>query len=104
TAFGSWGSATMQAAITKHVPAHRVGELLGAIGLLHALGRVLAPILFNGLYALTVKTFPQAIFVLLASLMATVMIASVIIRPHGEWPVFFFPRSSSVSDSPSSVS
>ncbi|KAH9985752.1 MFS general substrate transporter [Xylariaceae sp. FL0662B] len=59
TTFGGLASATIASAITKHVPGERVGSLLGATGLLHALGRIFAPTLFNGLYAGTVETFPQ---------------------------------------------
>lgn len=84
TAFGGLGSATIQSAITKHVPPERVGQLLGAIGQLHALSRVFAPLLFNGLYAATVKRFPQAFFVLLSVLFLFVLLASFLIRPHGE--------------------
>lgn len=87
TAFGGLGSATVQAAITKHVPSEQVGQLLGAIGLLHALSRVLAPIALNGLYYGTVDTFPQAIFVMLASLFGCALLGSTLVRPHGEsWP------------------
>ncbi|KAI2468939.1 MFS general substrate transporter [Annulohypoxylon bovei var. microspora] len=82
TAFGGLASATVQSAITKHVPAERVGSLLGAIGLLHALGRIFAPALFNGLYAGTIETFPQAFFVLLASLFGLVVLGSFFVRPH----------------------
>ncbi|OTB06232.1 hypothetical protein M426DRAFT_318978 [Hypoxylon sp. CI-4A] len=82
TAFGGLASATIQSAITKHVPAERVGSLLGAIGLLHALGRVFAPALFNGVYAGTVETFPQAFFVLLASLFGLSVVGSFFVRPH----------------------
>ncbi|KAJ2906355.1 hypothetical protein MKZ38_002071 [Zalerion maritima] len=82
TAFGGIGSATIQASVTKHVPPQRVGQLLGAMGLLHAIARVVAPILFNGLYAATVKTFPQAFFVLLLSLLGAAFLASLLMRPH----------------------
>jgi len=85
TAFGGLGSATIQAALTKHVPAERVGQLLGAVGLLHALSRVLAPMAFNGLYYMTIETFPQAIFVLLGSLFVVSLVASFLIKPHGEF-------------------
>ncbi|KAF7545121.1 hypothetical protein G7Z17_g9421 [Cylindrodendrum hubeiense] len=85
TAFGGLGSATSQAIITKHVPAHRVGQLLGAIGMLHALARVLGPILFNGLYAVTVAVFPQAIFVLLAVTFGVALAASFVLKPHVYW-------------------
>ncbi|KAI1073680.1 MFS general substrate transporter [Whalleya microplaca] len=82
TAFGGLASATVGSAITKHVPGERVGSLLGATGLLHALGRVFAPTLFNGLYAGTVETFPQAFFVLLASLFGLAVCGSFLVRPH----------------------
>ncbi|CAK7220951.1 hypothetical protein SCUCBS95973_004331 [Sporothrix curviconia] len=64
TAFGGLGSATIQSSLTKHVPPDRVGQLLGAIGLLHSVSRIFAPLIFNGLYAATVGSYPQAIFVL----------------------------------------
>lgn len=83
TAFGGLGSATIQAALSKHVPAERVGQLLGGIGLLHSLTRVVAPILFNGIYAATVKIYPQAFFVMLSTLFSMVFIASWFLRPHG---------------------
>lgn len=79
---GGLGGAVIQSAITKHVPAERVGSLLGALGLLHALGRVLAPMLFNGIYAATVDTFPQAFFVMLVSLFGLALIGSLFVRPH----------------------
>lgn len=84
TAFGGLGSATIQAAITKHVPPEQVGKLLGAIGLLHALSRVAGPIAFNSLYYATVGKFDQAIFALLVALFGLAMLASLFIRPHGE--------------------
>ncbi|KAK3990112.1 major facilitator superfamily domain-containing protein [Cladorrhinum sp. PSN332] len=82
TALGGLGSATIQSALSKHVPAERVGQLLGGIGLLHALTRVVAPVLFNGIYAATVKTYPQAVFVLLLTLFGMVLVASLFLRPH----------------------
>ncbi|GKT59396.1 major facilitator superfamily transporter [Colletotrichum tofieldiae] len=81
TAFGGLGSATIQAAITKHVPADQVGQLLGAIGVLHGLSRVLGPIAFNTLYYSTVGVFDQAIFVLLSALFGLALLASFIVRP-----------------------
>ncbi|CAJ2502079.1 Uu.00g049320.m01.CDS01, partial [Anthostomella pinea] len=82
TAFGGLAGATIQSSVTKHVPAERVGSLLGAMGLLHALGRVFAPILFNGIYAATIETYPQAFFVVLASLFGLAVLASIFVRPH----------------------
>ncbi|KAK4103667.1 MFS general substrate transporter [Parathielavia hyrcaniae] len=82
TAFGGLGSATVQSAVSKHVPPERVGQMLGAIGLLHSLARIVAPIVLNQLYAATVETFPQAFFVLLQVLFALTLAASFFLRPH----------------------
>lgn len=86
TAFGGLGSATIQSMVSKHVPAERVGSLLGAIGLLHALSRIVAPVIFNGLYAATVKTFPQAVFVAITVMFAVILVCSTMVRPHGKYP------------------
>lgn len=85
TAVGGLGSATIQAAVTKHVPADRVGQLLGAIGTLHCLSRIVGPIAFNSLYAATVGKFDQAIFVLLLTLLCVAFLASLAVRPHGSY-------------------
>jgi MFS family permease len=90
TAFGGLASATISATLTKHFPADRVGQVLGALGLLHALARVVMPALFNGLYWATVVTFPQAVFVLLASLFGLMVVATVMIRPHGKCSGFHY--------------
>ena len=84
TAFGGLGSATIQASISKHVPSERVGELLGAIGMLQAVSRVVSPIVLNSVYAATVNTFPQAGFVVLTSLFGLTFVVSFLIRPHGK--------------------
>lgn len=82
TALGGLGSATIQSALSKHVPAERVGQLLGAIGLLHSLARIVFPIIFNGMYWATVKVYPQAFFVLLAGIFALALVASFYVRAH----------------------
>ncbi|MCJ1320493.1 hypothetical protein MMC15_005833 [Xylographa vitiligo] len=82
-AFGGMGSPTLQSALTKHVPADRTGQLLGAMGLLHALARVVAPTVFNRIYAITVvRGFPQAVFVCLAATFGVAFVLSWFIRPH----------------------
>ncbi|MCJ1379241.1 hypothetical protein MMC17_002341 [Xylographa soralifera] len=82
-AFGGMGSPTLQSALTKHVPADRTGQLLGAMGLLHALARVVAPTIFNRIYAVTVvRGFPQAVFVCLAATFGVAFVLSWFIRPH----------------------
>ncbi|KAI0460179.1 MFS general substrate transporter [Xylaria acuta] len=82
TAFGGLASATIQAAITKQVPTEQVGSMLGAMGFLHAVSRVIAPIIFDGIYAGTIEKFPQAFVVVLASLFGLSFLASLFVRPH----------------------
>ncbi|KUJ14234.1 MFS general substrate transporter [Mollisia scopiformis] len=81
-AMGGIGSPTLQSALTKHVPHDRIGQLLGATGLLHALARIVCPLIFNLIYANTVGTFPQAVFVVLSCCFVVGFIASWGIRPN----------------------
>ena len=83
-ACGGIGSPTLQSALTKHVPHDRVGQLLGATGLLHALARVVCPAVFNLIYAETVKTYPQAVFVVLSGGFGVGFFVSWFIRPNSE--------------------
>lgn len=85
TAVGGLGSATIQATLTKHVPPDMVGQLLGAVGLLHALARVLSPLAFNGVYYATLETYPQAIFALLLGMYGLSLAASLVVRRRGEF-------------------
>ncbi|KAL2065767.1 hypothetical protein VTL71DRAFT_3437 [Oculimacula yallundae] len=80
--FGGVGSPTIQSALTKHVPHDRVGQLLGATGLLHALARVVCPLIFNLIYATTVGTFPQTVFVVLTGCFVVASVCSWFIRPN----------------------
>jgi len=79
---GGVGSPTLQSALTKHVPQDKVGQLLGATGLLHALARVVCPLIFNMIYAWTVKPFPQAVFVVLSCCFVVGFVCSWFIRPN----------------------
>lgn len=81
---GGIGSPTMQAALTKHVPKESIGQLLGAMALLHAIARVIGPTIFMGIYAATVKVFPQAYFIVLTVMFAFAFCVSWFIRP-GRW-------------------
>lgn len=80
---GGMGSPTLQAALTKHVPPDRTGQVLGAMGLLHASARVVAPTIFNLIYAQTVGKFTQTVFVCLAATFGVAFVLSWFIRPHG---------------------
>ncbi|KAI9804452.1 MAG: hypothetical protein M1825_001351 [Sarcosagium campestre] len=79
---GGIGSPTLQSALTKHIEPDRTGELLGAMGLLHALGRVVAPAIFNLIYSLTVGKFTQTVFVCLAATFGVAFALSWFIKPH----------------------
>ncbi|RDL36224.1 MFS general substrate transporter [Venustampulla echinocandica] len=81
-ALGGIGSPTLQSALTKHVPHDKVGQLLGATGLLHALARIVAPIVFNTIYSKTVGTLPQAVFVVLSASFGVAFLVSWFIRPN----------------------
>lgn len=91
TAFGGMGSATIQSMLSKHVTVERTGSLLGAIGLLHALSRIIAPVIFNGLYAATVKSFPQAVFVAITVMFGAMFVLSTMVKPHGKLDCLYPP-------------
>lgn len=87
---GGMGSPTLQSSLTKHVPAERTGQVLGAMGLLHALARVVAPTAFNLVYAGTVvRGWPQAVFWCLAGTFGVAGGMSVFLRGGGEDSLFF---------------
>ncbi|OQE12352.1 hypothetical protein PENVUL_c001G07867 [Penicillium vulpinum] len=79
---GGMGSAILQSSLTKHVPHERIGQMLGATGLLHALARVIAPTIFNLIYSLTVATLPETVFVALAAVFGVAFLMSLLIRSH----------------------
>ena len=83
TSLGAMGSPTLQAALTNHVPTDQVGQVLGAMGLLHALARVVAPTIFNLIYSVTVAKCPQTVFIALASVFGVAFALSWFIRPYG---------------------
>lgn len=64
-ALGGIGSPTLASSLTKHIPADKTGQLLGASAMLHALARVVAPLLFSSIYYATVGKYDQAVFLCL---------------------------------------
>jgi MFS family permease len=82
---GGIGSPTVQSALTKHVPHDRVGQLLGATGLLHALARIVFPIFFSQFYIWTVKSLPQAVFGVFTVFFAFAFLVSWGVRPHSKF-------------------
>lgn len=85
TALGAIGSPTLQSSLTKHVPDDKTGQLLGATALLHSLARVVAPTIFNLIYAYTVGTFPQTVFVCFGATFALGMGCSAFLRSGVYW-------------------
>ncbi|TID14556.1 tetracycline-efflux transporter-like protein [Venturia nashicola] len=79
--FGGMGSPTLQAALTKHVPPGQVGQLLGAMGLLHSFARIIAPTVFNLIYIATVESFPQTVFVILTAMFGMAFGVSWFVKP-----------------------
>lgn len=79
--FAGVGPPTLSSAITAHVPSDRTGQVLGALGLLHALARVIAPVIINTIYSLTVGKFTQAVFVCLGSVFLVVFVLSWFLKP-----------------------
>ncbi|KAK2874977.1 hypothetical protein FQN49_001894 [Arthroderma sp. PD_2] len=75
-------SPTINSTLTKHLPPDRTGQLLGALGLLHALARVVAPTILGFVYSWTVGTMTQAVWIGLASLIFLSFISSWFILPH----------------------
>ena len=83
---GGIGSPTLQSSLTKHIPADRTGQMLGATGLLHALARIVAPTIFNLIYSQTVGKFTQTVFVCLASVFVLASLMSWFLKPNGQCP------------------
>ena len=82
-ALGAMGSPTIASAMTKHVAPERTGQLLGAMGLLHSLARVVSPVIFSLIYSWTVGKFTQTVFVCLAVTWGSAFFLSWFLKPHG---------------------
>ncbi|KAK8156577.1 major facilitator superfamily domain-containing protein [Phyllosticta citrichinensis] len=68
-AFGAIGLSTTEAALTKHVARHRVGLLMGGLGVLQAVVRIVAPAAVNAVYASSVAWWPGLAFLVVAGLL-----------------------------------
>ncbi|KAK7529892.1 major facilitator superfamily domain-containing protein [Phyllosticta citribraziliensis] len=68
-AFGAIGLSTTEAALTKHVARHRVGLLMGGLGVLQAFVRIVAPAAVNAVYASSVAWWPGLAFLVVAGLL-----------------------------------
>ncbi|CAG8559304.1 1243_t:CDS:2 [Paraglomus brasilianum] len=71
---------TIKSLLINLVPHSKTGEVLGATGVLEALMRILAPLLFNTIYSLTVSTVPHAVWLVIAALMGTGAVLSFCVK------------------------
>jgi MFS family permease len=77
---GAIGLATSEAAMTKLLPTSQTGELLGALGLLQAMARIVAPTVASLVYSMTTTTFPQLVFWGIAAMFAVGGFVTVLVR------------------------
>ncbi|KAK8196974.1 major facilitator superfamily domain-containing protein, partial [Phyllosticta capitalensis] len=68
-AFGAIGLSTTEAALTKHVATHRVGLLMGGLGVLQAIVRIIAPAAVNAVYSWSVAWWPGLAFLVVAAML-----------------------------------
>jgi hypothetical protein len=82
---GGMAAPVLQSSLTKHVPRDRIGQILGAKGLLHAIARIIAPSMCSLIYSLTVGTLPQTVFVCLAIAFGIAFCCTLYIKAHGQY-------------------
>lgn len=79
---GAIGLATSEASLTKLVPSSQTGELLGALGLLQALARIVAPTVANLTYSVTINRAPTLVFWGIAGSFVIAIAVSLFARPQ----------------------
>lgn len=80
-AFAATGLASTEATLTKHVDGERTGELMGGLGFLQGVVRVIAPSLVNVVYSWTVKEgVPQAAFLGIAGFLCLGAVLTFLVR------------------------
>ncbi|KAK9370141.1 major facilitator superfamily domain-containing protein [Lipomyces kononenkoae] len=70
----------MEAAISKHVPRNKTGQILGAVALTHSIARVIAPTVYLSIYGATVGWFPKALFVIFICSFSSILLGTFLIR------------------------
>jgi hypothetical protein len=70
-------SPTIQSLMTTYVDAEKVGELLGAVSLLHALARCLLPAIIQFVYSTTIRHAPGTVFCLLGGIFTGTFLLSL---------------------------
>ncbi|KAB8235993.1 putative tetracycline-efflux transporter [Aspergillus alliaceus] len=82
TSLGGMAAPVLQSSLTKHVPRDRIGQILGAKGLLHAISRVVAPSICSFIYSVTVGKFSQTVFVCLSFVFGIAFCGTLYIKAH----------------------
>jgi hypothetical protein len=80
-ALGAIGLATSEASMTKLVGSAETGELLGALGFLQAIARIVAPTVANLTYSWTVDRAPQLVFWGIAVCFGVAGVVTFLLRP-----------------------
>jgi MFS family permease len=73
-------SPTVQSLMTTYVDAEKVGELLGAVSLLHALARCVIPAIMQFVYSTTIRHAPGTVFWILSGFFTGTFLLSLRIR------------------------
>jgi hypothetical protein len=81
---GAIGLATSEAAMTKLLPSSQMGELLGALGFLQAMARIVAPTIASLVYSMTTNSFPQLVFWGIAAMFAVGGFVSFVVKVGDE--------------------
>lgn len=79
---GAFGLATSEASMTKLIPKSQTGELLGALGFLQAMARIVAPTVTSLTYSWTVDRAPQLVFWGIAITFVVAGAVSFLARPQ----------------------
>ncbi|KAK7204373.1 major facilitator superfamily domain-containing protein [Myxozyma melibiosi] len=73
-------AATTESTISKHVPRKNTGLILGAVGLVHSLARVISPTLYLQVYSKTLQVLPKTFFILFLAVFAAIVVLTFFIR------------------------
>ncbi|KAJ3574175.1 hypothetical protein NP233_g1930 [Leucocoprinus birnbaumii] len=102
TSFTSGGNPALQSlgAICLHVlgASDQAGALFGALGVLNSIAHIVSPTIYAATYGATVATFPQAIFVLAACLLFTIVVLLAGVWPSPAPAAPYSPINASESD------
>jgi MFS family permease len=79
-AFGAIGLSTTEATLTKHIDPSHIGELMGGIGFLQGIVRILAPGTVNLVYAATAEGKPHIAFLGVAGMLGFALLLTLFLH------------------------